>query len=425
MLQNLELEAALDLLLDLTGPVGSECVPLEEALGRVLAEEVVAKTSLPPFNRSPLDGYALRAEDTQGASAARPVVLTVVEEIPAGFWPRKSLGPGEAARIFTGAPVPPGANAVVRQEDTERAGGLVKVKVALKQGDNLSRIGEDVAKGQVVLSPGRRLTSREIALLAALGHSPVRVYERPRVAILATGEELVDLYTPLLPGKVRNANIYALAAGVREAGGEPFVLGTARDRAEEIATFLERGLAVADLVLSTGGVSVGDYDLVRQAYRLLGAEELFWKLKIKPGTPTAAAQKKGKILLGLSGNPAAALVSFDLLARPLIARLAGEISYACLRVPAVLEKGFGKRCPQRRFVRALAWWEEGWRAEPVGLDGPAVLSSLVQANALLDLPAGSGPLPAGAGVEAVLVRGGEGWGIRLQWQGQVAASSAS
>lgn len=402
MRPGIEVETALERLKENLSPSEIEEVALEEGWGRVLARNLPALFDLPPFDRSPLDGYALRGEDTAGASKERPAVLEVTEEVPAGHWPVREVGPGQASRIFTGAPIPPGANAVVRQEDTRADGCRVEVFASLAPGSNMDRAGTDIVRGAPALPAGRLLTSREIALLGALGYRTVPVCRRPRVALIPTGEELVDIHLPLSPGKIYNSNSPALAAAVREAGGEPLELGIVGDNLAEIVAAFQQGLKVAQLVISTGGVSVGDYDLVPRAYAELGAEIIFAGVNMKPGMPTTAARKDGKLLLGLSGNPAAALVGFELLGRPVIQALAGRRDGKRRRVKATLQADFSKRNPQRRFVRAWAWREEGWQVRPAGLDNPGILSSLVEANALMDLPAGAGPLQAGEQVEVIL-----------------------
>jgi molybdopterin molybdotransferase len=388
-------------------PVGREEVALEECRGRVLAEDVVAERSLPPFDRAAVDGFALRAEDTAAASLETPVLLRVVEEIGPGGWPARSVGPRECSRVATGAPVPRGATAVVRQEDAVRAGEWIRVVVPCEPGANVDWAGSDVGLGARVLATGRPLGYREIALLAALGRRTVRVYREPVVAILCTGGELVAAGEALPPGKVYEANGPALAAAVGEAQGRPLMLGRVDDTVEAIAGAMARGATVADLVLTTGGVSVGEHDLVRAAYRLLGAREIFWRLNMRPGMPTAAARLDGKLLLGLSGNPAAALVAFEVLVRPLIHALGGRPDGERPRVRAVLEEELSKRARQRRFVRARVRWEGTWLVRPLGPDNPGFLSSLVRANALIDLPPGAGPLARGAEVEVLLLSGAE------------------
>lgn len=403
MAVGVDLEYALQELKKELRPVGREEVTLDECRGRVLAEDVVADLPLPPFDRAAVDGFALRAADTTAASQESPVSLRVVEEIGPGGWPTRSVGPHECSRIATGAPVPPGATAVIRQEDTVGTGEWVRVPVPCDPGANIDRAGSDVGLGAQVLAAGRPLGHREIALLAALGRRTVLVYREPVVSILCTGEELVTAGEALPPGKVYDANGPALAAAVSEARGRPLMLGRAGDTAEAIAAAMARGAAAADLVLTAGGVSVGEHDLVRAAYRLLGAREVFWRLNMRPGMPTAAARLDGKLLLGLSGNPAAALVSFELLVRPLIHALTGRADGSRPRVRAVLEENLPIRARQRRFVRAHVRWEGTWLVRALGPDHPGFLSSLVRANALIDLPPGAGPLARGAEVEVLLL----------------------
>lgn len=268
---------------------------------------------------------------------------------------------------------------------------------------NIDRKGVDVSQGEKVLPAGCLINSREIALIAALGYHEVPVYRQPVVAIVSTGEELEEVGIPLPPGKIYNSNSFAVAAAVREAHGKPLVLSPVNDRVEEIAAAISHGIDMADMMIITGGVSVGDYDLVRAAYDRLGAREIFWRVNMKPGMPAAAAVYKGRILLCLSGNPAAALVSFEMLGRRVIHVLAGRRGGERLRVKATLQAGYPKKNPQRRFVRSTAWWDGKWHVRPVGLDSPGVLLSMAQANALIDLPPGAGPLGSGDSVDVILI----------------------
>ncbi|MBC7341725.1 MAG: molybdopterin molybdotransferase MoeA [Clostridia bacterium] len=404
MQQMLALEAAQELVLSRVRLLKSEVVPLTQASGRVLAQDIKAKDPLPPFNRSAVDGYAVVAQATQGASPQAPVTLQVIEEVAAGYVATKKVSWGTAIRILTGAPVPEGADAVVRQEEVERQGELVKLKGPSRHLENIDLAGRDVATGELVLAKGTRIGTGEVGMLAALGHARVEVFQRPRVAIVSTGDEIIDVAEPLAPGKVRNSNLYALAASVEAAGGKPILVGAVPDDAEAIARAIMRVAPEVDLIISSGGVSVGDYDLVHRAWELLGAEVLFWKVAIKPGTPILWGQLGPVPLAGLSGNPAACLIGFEQLVRPVIRRLGGYNKAFWPQVTGILEDAYSKASRQRRFLRARARWQEGeWRIRLTGAQSPGILRSMLGCNALVDVPAGSGPLAAGEKVKAWLL----------------------
>lgn len=404
MLKNILLEEAQKLLLDKVQPTQEEVVDLKMCLGRILAQDIHAQDPVPAFDRSPLDGYAVRAEDIAGASKEKPITLKVIGEVPAGHVAPISLEPMTAMKIMTGAPIPPGADAVIRKEDTDEGTKEVRIFVSLTAKSNIAHAGEDVKAGEKVLSQGMLLHSGAVGILAALGVKQVPVFRKPKVALLCTGEELVDVGSPLAPGKIYNSNLYGLAAAIQEAGGEPYILGTVSDDVEAIKEKLQQGVEKADLVVSTGGASVGDYDLISAAYEELKAEVLFQRVAMKPGTPALAAQKEGKLLLGLSGNPAAALISFELLARPVILMMGGRTCWQRPRVKGIMMEDFLKRGGPRRFLRSQVHWEDGaYRVYLTGRQSPGVLKSILHCNALVDVPAGSPPLKVGQEVEVILL----------------------
>ncbi|WP_041445494.1 molybdopterin molybdotransferase MoeA [Syntrophobotulus glycolicus] len=402
---NVSAEKALQFLLGNCPAGGQERVALPDSLGRVLDEDIRAGEDIPQFDRSPLDGYAFRAADTLRAGEDNPLILEVIEEVPAGYTPSKAVSAGKTIKVMTGAPIPEGADAVVKYEETLEKGNTVSLFQAFRSGQNIVRAGEDVMKGQIVARKGSVVNPPLIGLLAALGISEISVFRRPRVAVVSTGEELQDLGEELEKGKIRNSNSYSLAAYISELGGEPLVIGTAGDKAEEVAVLMKRGLAEADVVMTTGGVSVGDYDVVQDAVRLAGAEVLFWRIDMKPGSPTLAALKDGKLILGLSGNPAAGMVVFQLLASPLIKKLAGRAEYLWQRIEVLLKEDFRKNSPRRRYLRGRLVWEKGTALmEFTGGQGNDVLSSLIECDLLAEIPAGSGPLKAGEKLEALLLK---------------------
>ena len=345
---NIALEEAQSLILERCQPVGTEYVHLNHALSRILARDIKAQENIPPFARSPYDGYAFRAEDTVGVSKANPVTLEVIEEVPAGYTPQKKVTVGKAVKILTGAPIPEGADAVTKYEETGINDEFVEIYSSFKPGENIVPAGEDVAEEEIIANQGTLVSPPIIGLMSALGITEVEVYKRPRIAIISTGDELIDISEPLSPGKIRNSNAYTLAAYCRGLGADPVILGIVSDRAAEIAQLIEQGLKEADLVITTGGVSVGDYDVVGDSVEAVGAQILFWKIEIKPGSPCLAAVKNGKLILGLSGSPAAAMVIYQLVGILIIKKLAGWSQICHKRTEVILRKDYRKASPRDR-----------------------------------------------------------------------------
>lgn len=399
----LPLTAAQDILLRAAAVLPPENAVLAECWQRVLAADVTAAIDFPPFDRSPLDGYALIAAEVTAATHEQPVWLQVVDDIPAGSLPRTDIRPGTAARIMTGAPVPAGATGVVRLEDTRKEGGRVAIMAGTLAGKNICRRGEEIAGGQVVLQAGSVIGSGAMGLLALLGVSRPAVFRRPRVALIATGSEIVPVEAPLVPGAIRNSNSYMLSAQIADAGALAINFGIVRDEVAAIAARLTAA-GDCDLVVTTGGVSAGDYDLLADAYRQLGIAVLFDEVDIKPGMAVLAGHKNGRLYIGLSGNPAAASVAFELLARPVLCKLGGHSRLWRPRTRARLTAAFAKASPVIRFVWASCRLEQGCLvAEPLPLQGNGMLKSAVSANALVIVPANSPPLVAGDEVEVMLL----------------------
>jgi molybdopterin molybdotransferase len=408
----ISVDKALIYILDHIEPLPAEEVELLDALDRILAEDVVADVDIPPFRNSAMDGYAVRASDTAGASPETPVILRVVEEVTAGAVPQSEIEPGTAARIMTGAPMPRGADAVVRFEETSEGreashNGSVRIYKEASPMDNVRPAGEDIRCGQKVLEAGRWLRPQELGILAALGCCTVAVHRRPRVALLATGNELVGIDEAVTPGKIRNINEYTTAAQVRWYGGIPIQLGIARDTVEDLTRKIRAGLAQeVDLFLTSAGVSVGDYDVVKNVLATEG-EMHFWQVAIKPGKPLAFGRIAGVPVLGLPGNPVAAMVAFEVFARPAIRKMAGWTHWDRPRLRARLREDVtnsGRRHYMRAFVfRSEAGYEVTTRGDTVTVQGSGILTSMVWANAFLVVPEGETCLPAGSEVEVEML----------------------
>lgn len=349
MRENLLLEEAQEALLNLARPLGKSIVSLKEASGRVLANDIRAFANIPPFNKSPLDGYALRANDTRKASPANPATLTVVEEVRAGFMPEQAVVPGTAIKVMTGAPIPAGADVVIKYEDVKENNNCIEVYQPLKAGNNIILAGNDITQGELVASQGTLINPALAGLMASLGLYEVPVFPQVKAAIVSTGDELLEPSQPLTPGKIYNSSLYSLEARCRELGALPVILGNVPDKAEAVAACLKQGLEMADIVISTGGVSVGDYDVVQDALSDLGAEIVFWKIQMKPGSPLIAAVRDNKLIIGLSGNPAAAMVTFDLMVVPVLKKMMGHKLVLPGKIKAVFLDRFDKPSPQRRF----------------------------------------------------------------------------
>lgn len=387
----IELEEALELVLTRILPVETERVSITDAYKRVLARDVTSQIAMPPFERSPLDGYAYLAM----ASDHQPLQLNVVSEIPAGTFSDRVITTGEAAKIFTGAPIPPGANCVVRMEDTEQVGDQVTILHPVLPNSNIIPRGEEIKAGDLLLKQGFFLTPPAIGLLAAVGRDQVTVYRRPRVGLLSTGAELLDVGQPLRPAKIYNSNSYTLRGMLQDAGCEVLVIPIVPDQIDETLEVLGM-LADTDMVIATGGASVGDYDIMRHALAQFGCEMLFWKLNLKPGTPVSVGQKGKQFFFSLSGNPAAAMVTFELLVRPALRKLAGRTTAEEGRFLVRMASGFGKTGKQRRFLRAQAVFKNGeiW-ADLAPAQGSGILRSMIGSHLLVDVPANHGSVEPG------------------------------
>jgi molybdopterin molybdotransferase len=395
----LSVEEARDRVLALFGALPANSVRILDALGCVLAKDVCADRDVPPLDNSAMDGYAVRGEDLVGDG----VRLRVVASLPAGRVPWRHVGRGEAVRIMTGAPVPDGADTVVRFEHTRAEADWVDVLKAPKPGANVRLAGEDVRRGEVVLAKGTLLRPQEIGMLASVGHPAALVHRRPRVAILATGDEVAEIDAEPQPGQIRNINSYSVAAQVREAGGLPILLGVAADRAEPLTDCIHAGLeAGADMLVTSGGVSVGDFDLVKQILSAEGHID-FWWVNMQPGKPMAFGTIGDIPLLALPGNPVAAMISFGLFGRPAIDRMMGRADWEWPSTTARLREGIRRKDGRRHYLRVrLCQGPEGLEAALTGDQGSGILTSMVQADGLAVIPEDCDHLPAGSEVKVLL-----------------------
>lgn len=372
--------------LDATTTLGCEKVGLLDALGRVLGEDIIAPRDNPPWNNSAMDGFAVRWEDIKkDHEITRPAELKIIEDIQAGQVATKIVGSGEAIRIMTGAPVPDGADTVVRVEFTEPSETSVRIFQPEPQGANIRPKGEDVMEGACIIPKGTILRPGEIGMLAILAKSFVLVHQRPRVAILSTGDELADLDEKFDEHKIVNSNSYGIAAGVQEAGAIPILLGIARDTPESLKEKILQGLG-CDIIVLSGGVSMGDSDFTKVVFAELGADMHFWKLAIRPGQPLAFGKIQGTLAFGLPGNPVSSMVTFEQLVRLVMMKMGGHRNLKRPTVEAVFKEKFSKQPDRRHFLRGILAYEDGQlTVKTTGPQGSGILTSMVKANGLIDI----------------------------------------
>ena len=412
----LSVDEVLVRVLERIAPLSAEYVPVAGALGRVLFEEVISTVDIPPFANSSMDGYAVLGADVSKAAPDNPVRLTVVTDIPAGSVSSRVVAPGEAARIMTGAPLPEGADAVIPVEDTDaqwhtaRAGDSellakdVAVRRAVRAGDYVRPVGEDIHTGQIVLQAGMIVRSQDIGVLVAIGQRTVRVYRRPRVAILSTGDELVDIDEPLTPGKIHNSNSYMLAGLVETYGGQPIRLPVAGDQIGAVRQrFLEALDQKPDLVISSAGVSVGARDVVRTVIEELGAIDV-WRVNLRPGKPLVFGHVGDVPFFGLPGNPVSSMVTFEIFVRPALIRLGGRRDDSVPMLTAIL--GEDVRSDGRRSYLRVTLTRSGDKAiaHLTGTQSSGALFSMVAADGLLIVPEGQTEVKAGEPVTVWLLR---------------------
>ena len=401
-LSGLILEQAQNLLLERVNMIkDAEEITLWDAGGRVLAKDIYAEHDQPPFPRSPLDGYAVRSADISTASKDQPVRLRVLEEVDAGHVGSRCVEPGTAVRIMTGAPIPDGADCIVGQEDTDYGEETVEVYEPIGSYENYCYAGEDYKAGTKILGEGLLLGAVEVGILASLGLESVSVYRSPKAAVITTGDEIILPGEELAGGKIYDSNLYTLVTRLRMWGMEV----TAKERVGDDAAFaaerIREAAGNADLVITTGGVSVGKKDIMHEVVKLLGCETIFWKIAVKPGMPTLCAQYQGKLLICLSGNPYGAAVNLELLVRPLLCKMSGRPDLKIRRVRAVTESTFPKMSRVTRYVRG--YYENGKVRIPDGSNASGILSTMCGCNCLIEIPAGTSRLERGDTADIILL----------------------
>jgi molybdopterin molybdotransferase len=411
----ISVEEALAKIINSIQILDSEGKPLLDCLGQILAEDVYSPFDVPPHDNSAMDGYAVQSESITGANYKNPKVLRVVGEVAAGRVSDLKVGPGTAIRIMTGAFIPSGADVVVPFEDTDeidrKQAAISKteigVRVSLAEGCNIRRRGEDIAQGELVLTKGKLLRPADIGVLASLGKSMVSVIRRPLVGILATGNEVVEINQPLLPGKIYNSNSYSLAAQVLRYGGIPELLGIAPDDVQQLTAAVREGLE-CDILVTSGGVSLGDYDVVKQVLATEGNVS-FWTVRMKPGKPLAFGMFKrsdGKQIphLGLPGNPVSSMITFEVFARPAILKMMGRSNLVKSNITAVMEDSVGNKDGRRIFARVVVTRRDGkYFAHITGPQGSGILSSMTKANGLAIIPENTKEVKPGAPVEVMML----------------------
>ena len=401
-MERITLQQATEILLERTEKITeTETVSLWEAVGRVLAEDAVAERNQPPFPRSPLDGYAVKSTDVIHASKEHPVKLQVIDEVTAGHVSDKFLDEGCAIRIMTGAPIPSGSDGVIKQEDTDYGEEMVEIYKGIRAYQNYCYAGEDYKAGTIILQEGCVLGSVEIGILASLGKEKVQVYRRPKAALITTGDEVLLPGEALLPGKIYDSNLYTLGSRMLMWNLEVTARERAGDEAGLVAERIRKAVEDADVIITTGGVSVGKKDIMHDVLKLLECERLFWGVKIKPGMPTLCAVYNGKLLICLSGNPFGATVNLELLVRPLLEKMTGNQAFALCRREAVTKAEFPKKSPVTRYVRAF--YQDGEVRIPAGSNDSGILSSMAGCNCLIEIPEGNEGINVGDKVWVVML----------------------
>jgi molybdopterin molybdotransferase len=400
----ISVEEALERILTQITPLNIIQVPLAESLGMVLAQDIIAQEDIPPFANSAMDGFALLSEDSKSQAGQTPR-LRIIGDVAAGYLADHALESGTAMRIMTGAPIPPGADAVIQVELTrseEPDSGWVEILQEVPPGNNIRTAGEDMRRGQTILTRGTEIRAWEIGILATLGWATIPVIRRARVAIMGTGDEVIDIDQPLKPGKIRDSNSYLLEGVIRTAGAEPYRLGIARDTVESLREKFDEAKHY-DLIITSGGVSVGDFDLVKDIMAEKGRVD-FWRINMRPGKPVAFGHIDGIPLLGLPGNPVSSAVTFELFGRPLIRKLQGHSRLHKPQIEVTLTDGIHNRAMRRHYVRAhVAWQHDHFVAHTTGNQGSHIMTSLLNANALVIVPEGGVEVHPGDKMKAIML----------------------
>ncbi|GAB4437196.1 MAG: molybdopterin molybdotransferase MoeA [bacterium] len=383
--ESIPIKEAKEIILNNTKSLGSEVVSITESLGRYVYIDIASTVNIPPTDNSAMDGFAVISDDILYATKEHPVTLKVIDEIYAGKNYNERLMPGTCVRIFTGAKIPDGADAVVRQEDVIFDKQKAIFTSPVTKGTDIREAGEDVKKGQIILSAGDRISSAAIGMLAALNIKEIEVFKKPKVFVLATGNELLELGSNLSDGKIVNSNSYALSALIAECGAEPINGGISDDNESSIINAF-RSIGDADIVITTGGVSVGEYDLVKDVFAKLGVKWLFWKVKIRPGHPVAFGILDDKLFFGLPGNPVSSMVTFDQFVRIAILKMMGAKETERLRFYAISKSDIRKKPDRTHFLRARLFAEDGLLyAEALKNQSSAAISSMLSANSYIIL----------------------------------------
>ncbi len=403
MLKQAPYDQVRDLLLSRIQCVSEQEISLQDSAGRILAQDIYAQADVPPFDRSAYDGYAFQSEDTQAASKAHPITLSILEEVPAGHVPAKKVVSRFATKILTGAPIPDGADAIIAFEKTQFDERFVTIFQHVPSGANIVRRGEDILAGTLLAEHGCLIDPSLAGTLAGQGIHKPRVFRKPVIGLLSTGSELVDVDQPLESGKIYNSNLYMLTAAVQTLGCETVNLGIAGDTVTDIASLLQKGVDTCDAVICTGGVSVGDYDLTPAAMEAIGAELLAAGVEIKPGMASAFAQIGQKLIFGLSGNPASSMTTFYAVVQPVLKKMTGRQDYLPKPISVTLLDGFSKSSPKTRLLRGKLSLENGIVGMRLSQRQGNVVISSIGNNVMAAIPGGSGPVSAGTVLDAFLI----------------------
>lgn len=397
------LEESIEILNKEVKKLDKEKISLIDSVKRIIAEDVKSEINNPPFNKSAMDGYAIIAQDTKKATLENKISFNVIDKVYAGEVCSSSLYENEAIKIMTGAPIPKGANAVVKQEDVEIEGNTIKISCNVKENQNVCFKGEDISKGKVLVKKGKRLDYADIGILASAGVNEITVYKKPKIALLSTGDEVIDIGEILKPGKIYNSNKYSLMARLKELGYEVEIMEHIEDTKESIAKEIKEVANKVDLIITTGGASVGEKDLLISAIDLIEGEKLFWKITIKPGSAVLCSKVKDSIVISLSGNPTAALTTFELLAKTTLDKLSGNDLIQIKKEKAVLIDELNKKSPQRRFIRGNCYsTEEGQFVSITQTkSGNGILSSVLNSNCLIEVEKGCEGLNKGSIVDII------------------------